>query len=128
MPKTNHRRGYRENLGHRRCSCFMCGNPRRHGWSRADRLTLQERRVELALQPERTWPGKKRSRRRYTIETRGVRWSRTTRSWEFTPWRRYPRSYRTPEGRDQAIRAFSRGGWYRNDEFRPGPDKICKQQ
>lgn len=27
------------------CSCAMCGNPRRNGWTKADKYTLQERKV-----------------------------------------------------------------------------------
>jgi len=33
------------------CSCWMCGNPRRH--MKSDRLTLQERKLD---QPERADP------------------------------------------------------------------------
>ena len=30
----------------KRCSCDMCGNPRRVAWSKGDRLTMQEKRQE----------------------------------------------------------------------------------
>ena len=30
----------------KRCSCDICGNPRRVAWSKGDRLTLQEKRQE----------------------------------------------------------------------------------
>jgi hypothetical protein len=30
----------------KRCSCYMCCNPRRNKWNKADRLTIQERRFE----------------------------------------------------------------------------------
>ena len=30
-----------------KCSCSMCGNPRRNEWSPKDRITLQERRALL---------------------------------------------------------------------------------
>jgi hypothetical protein len=32
------------------CSCWMCGNPRRH-MKGAERLTIQERRAHLQAQP-----------------------------------------------------------------------------
>lgn len=34
---------WRDNL--KKCSCWMCGNPRRNGWDREARYTMQERRV-----------------------------------------------------------------------------------
>lgn len=106
MPKTNHQRGYRENLGHRRCSCDMCGNPRRCGWNSGQwKLTRQEQRALLGDEDYHP-PGKKRGKKPFGIRKRSVR-----RDGSVSEWWTEIRRYRTREGRDNALAAMRRGVW-----------------
>lgn len=131
MPKTNHRRGFRENLGERRCSCSMCGNPRRNGWDNAP--TRQEQLVALDDIPERDWPKAKKGPKRFTIEKR-----RIDRTGNPSQWWTELKRYRTEKDRDNALAGFRKSvrcyaiRWYQQgeeglytgpmDEYRVGPD------
>lgn len=117
MPHLNHRRGdtrQRENLGSRRCSCSMCGNPRRNGWDNAP--TRQEFKAALEDEHPRR-PKAKKGPKRFTIEKRRVYRDGTVSEW----WVEYKR-YRTAKGRDMALESFRRSDrpWWRH-EYRAGP-------
>ena len=62
MRTTSYRRHHRERIKHKRkeyltlihskgyehptrCSCWMCGNPRKHGESLKEKLTIQEKKM-----------------------------------------------------------------------------------
>jgi len=110
MPKVNHQRGFKENLGRRRCSCSMCCNPRRNGWDTGrEALTLQERRQLDTELPDRQWKRAPRGPKPFAIEERrlapeGGRCPGLLGNWGVFSTRRY----RTQEARDDALKALRR--------------------
>ena len=102
MPHLNHQRGETRRSVNREtpCSCTMCGNPRRDGWSPSQ--TRAELKSELS---EREWRGEpdrprsrsKRKRRPYGIE----QWSRGW--WNL-------RTYSTEKSRDEALERLRKKG------------------
>ena len=123
MPHLNHQRGETRRSVNRevRCSCSMCGNPRRSLWGESRTLPelqaiqdLEEARGKRTPRPpQRT----RKQKKPYSIYKRDLSLSGEPRG----GWRLY-RRYRTETARDCALRALRRSAearaWGRR-QFRP---------
>lgn len=105
MPHINHRRGETRRSVNRevKCSCTMCGNPRRHGWDnpRTRQELLAAAREDLAENENYHVKRAKKGPKPYTIDKRSIRHTGVAdKGW--TEMKRY----RTEKARDAALQAL----------------------
>ena len=92
MPHINHRRGETRQSVNRetRCSCYMCGNPRKWWKQRTRHEELAELSTHEQLKdwPAKHWPRSKRGEKPYIIQ-RSSLWARGGLLHGFHNFRRY---------------------------------------